>query len=128
MNRILLTLATASIFAMGCGHAALDLGAAAPAPPVANAGITASASGESATPTPASDVGSDAEPAAAANARMPGDFVVYRFSGSFRKTPLTLTQRVVARKGSVLTIDLVAVEGEDREELRVTLDEATHEV
>jgi len=40
-------------------------------------------------------------------ARKPGDFIVYRFSGSFRKAPLTLTERVVAREGAVLVIDMV---------------------
>ncbi len=127
MNRILLGLATASIFAMGCGKAALDQGALAPTPSAAK--VEASKSDEKKDATPASDVGADAEPAAAApGTRAPGDFVVYRFSGAFRKAPLTLTQRVIAKKGSLVTIDVSAVEGDDREELRVTLDEATHQV
>jgi hypothetical protein len=127
MNRILLALATASIFAMGCGRAALDQGAAAPAPSPAKVETAASKAPE--TTLASAETKSDvADAAPAAGARMPGDFVVYRFSGSFRKTPLTLTQRVIARKGQELTIDFLAVEGSDREELRVTLDETSHEV
>lgn len=126
MNRILLALATASIFAMGCGRAALDQGPAAPAPSPAKV-EAASKAQETAqeTAAPKGDIAADDH---AAGTRMPGDFVVYRFSGSFRKAPLTLTQRVIARNGAELTIDFVAVEGSDREELRVTLDETTHEV
>jgi hypothetical protein len=113
MNRTLLTLATASIFALGCGRAALDQPAAAPAPAAneAAAATKAAAPAEAAKPA----VGSEADPAAPPAARNPGDFVVYRFSGSFRSKPLTLTERVVARKGSVLTIDFVAAEGQRRE-------------
>jgi hypothetical protein len=128
MNRILLSLATASIFAMGCGRAALDQGPAAPAP----APRDASQRFEEATKAPAPaeaakpEAASDAEPtAAAASARMPGDFVVYRFTGSFRKAPLTLSERVVARKGRVVTIDFTATEGDDKQELRVRIDEGS---
>lgn len=39
--------------------------------------------------------------------RKPGDFVVHRFSGSFRKAPLRLTERVVAVEGTVMTVDVV---------------------
>src|SRR6516165_1687988 len=100
MHRTLYVLATASIFALGCGHAAESRGALAPAPAPMEA-AAAKAPAEAADPAKPA-VGSDAEPAAATTptARMPGDFVVYRFTGSFRRTPLTLTQRVVARKGS----------------------------
>src|SRR5690349_4725633 len=115
MTRTLFTLATASILALGCGHAAESRGALAPAR--ASTTLTRRPAAKAGVPTPA--VGIDAEPAAAtATLRAPGDFVVYRFTGSFRATPLTLTERVVARKGSILTIDYTAVEGADRQELR----------
>jgi hypothetical protein len=133
MNRILLTLATASIFVVGCGKAALDQEALAPTPALA-----AKADAKAAEAKPAedaakadadakADVGT-AEALAAAPApaaRMPGDFVVYRFSGSFRKTPLTLSEKVVARAGSIVTIDLSLKEGDAKEELRVKIDEAS---
>jgi hypothetical protein len=65
------------------------------------------------------------ERAAAPNpalARLPGDFVVFRYSGSFRKTPLTLTERVVAREGMVLIVDFTLADGKKEDTLRVSLD------
>lgn len=126
MNRILLTLATASMFVVGCGRAALDHEAMTPAP----------ASVEPAAPAPEKaapakdakdDIGADATPAAAPATvgRMPGDFVVYRFTGSFRKTPLTLSQKVVAREGSIITVDLSLSDGSTKDEMRVRIDEAS---
>lgn len=130
MNRILLTLATASLFVVGCGKAALDQEALSPTP-----ALTAKADAKGAEAKPAeekadaekADVGA-AEALAAAPAhaaRMPGDFVVYRFSGSFRKTPLTLSEKVIARNGSIVTIDLALKDGDKKEELRVKIDEAS---
>jgi hypothetical protein len=124
MNRTLITLATASIFALGCGRAALDQGVVTPAPAAPDAAAEAKAPAPAPAAKPA--VGSEAAPAATTSpARTPGDFVVYRFTGSFRRAPLTLTERVVAKKGSVLTIDFAAAEGDKREELRVSIDEAS---
>jgi hypothetical protein len=119
----LLSLATASIFAAGCGHAALDRGAVRPVPAKAESAALV-------TPAPGDDAeaatGSVAAPSSTTKAlRMPGDFVVYRFSGSFRRTPLTLTERVVARTGTVVTIDFTAAEGARKSELRVRIDEAS---
>lgn len=39
-----------------------------------------------------------------------GDFVVFRFSGAFRKGTITLTEKVVAKEGSVLVVDHTMVE------------------
>jgi hypothetical protein len=134
MNRTLLTLATASILATGCGRAALEQAAEAPAP-IAQAPATHAAHlslSDAALPAPADaakaapiDIAALAASAPAAATRAPGDFVVYRFTGSFRKTPLTLTEKVVAKNGSLLTLDLAAQEGAARDELRVTIDEAS---
>lgn len=127
MNRILLTLATASIFLAGCGHAAVAPEALAPTPALA-AKADAPAAGTPAQADAAKpEVGGDATPASApAHAtRMPGDFVVYRFSGSFRKAPLTLSEKVVARTGSIITIDLSLKDGDTKEELRIKIDEAS---
>jgi hypothetical protein len=123
MNRILLSLATASIFALGCGRAALDQEPATPVPSLPSVEAKATAPAEAAKP----DVGIDAEPAAApaAGARLPGDFVVYRFTGTFRRAPLTLTERVVARKGAILVVDFTASEGTSKHELRVRIDESS---
>jgi hypothetical protein len=42
--------------------------------------------------------------------RKPGDYVVFRFSGSYREAPVEMVQRVIARRGDVLIVD-VSVEG-----------------
>jgi hypothetical protein len=47
----------------------------------------------------------EAETASARPARAVGDYFVERFSGSFRRTPLTLTEEVVAAEGDLLVID-----------------------
>ncbi|APR82455.1 Hypothetical protein A7982_07804 [Minicystis rosea] len=129
MNRILLTLATASIFVVGCGRAALDHEAAAPAPALAakaDAKAKEEKSDDAKAAAAKAEVGSEATPEAPAHAaRMPGDFVVYRFSGSFRKAPLTLSEKVVARNGSVVTIDLSLKDGDKKDELRVKIDESS---
>lgn len=54
-----------------------------------------------------------------------GDFVVYRFSGSFRKgaaSPLVLTQRVLGRDGGVLSLEIVLEDGKKQEMLRIRKD------
>ncbi len=129
MHRLLLSLATASIFALGCGRAALDQGAASPLAPATPASDESAAAATATTPAESAKaaIGSDAAPATATTvaARTPGDFVVYRFTGSFRKAPLTLAERVVARKGAVVTIDFTATENHATQELRVRIDEAS---
>jgi hypothetical protein len=133
MNRILLSVAAASILATGCGRAAVQNGAEAPRPSIAKEAPQALAvPTQAGAPTPAEPATTPADgtldfsaAVGAPSARTPGDFVVYRFSGSFRKAPLTLTERVIARSGSVLTIDFTATDGKDREELRVRIDDGT---
>jgi len=136
MNRILLTLATAAVFVVGCGRAALDQGASAPAPALvekANAltgtgtgtGTGTEARADAARVPVKDEVGGETAAAPATVARVPGDFVVYRFTGSFRKAPLTLSEKVVARSGGILTIDFTAQEGDVKDELRVKFDEGS---
>src|SRR3954454_9622928 len=62
-------------------------------------------------------VASDSSSVAAAKAKQPtsedghadprkmGDFRVHRFSGSYRKSPLTLTEEVIARENGLWLID-----------------------
>jgi hypothetical protein len=52
--------------------------------------------------------------------RVIGDYVTFNFSGGYRKTPLRLTQRVVARNADRITIDYTFVEGNARTTLRAT--------
>ncbi len=125
MNRTLLTLAMASLLATGCARANLAPAAASPAPSsvekapaAATAETTTTAEGARATDATASD-------AETTGARKAGDFIVYRFTGSFRKTPLTLTERVIARSGAMLTVDITAEEGESKRQLRVKINEAS---
>lgn len=96
--------------ASGCG-------AARPPAPVAARG-THEASSSATIETHAS-----ARPAE--RALQAGDFVVYRFTGSFRKTsasPLVLTERVLGREGDVLTLELVLDDGAKKETLRIRKD------
>lgn len=54
-----------------------------------------------------------------------GDYVVYRFSGSFRKdaaSPLLLTQRVLGRDGGVLVLEVTLEDGARQETLRIRKD------
>src|SRR4051794_16355329 len=115
MKRILLTIATASIFATGCGALSAPQAPTVPSPATVEAPANAASNEAAATDAPSTPE--------ADGARVPGDFVVYRFSGSFRKTPLTLTERVIAREGGVLTIDLLAQERDQKRELRIKIDE-----
>ncbi|WP_437659462.1 hypothetical protein [Sorangium sp. So ce1182] len=120
MNRPLLFAALTSILAAGCGagigtnaRAGRPHGTAVKTAVEARRDVAKGAAGESA---PA------AEETAAA--REPGDYVAHRFSGSFRKTPLLLTQRVVAREGDVLVVDVTLEGDRETEALRVRMSDA----
>jgi len=54
----------------------------------------------------------------------PGDYVVYRFSGTFRKAaaPLVLTQRVLGRDGGVVALEVTLEDGAKQETLRIRKD------
>ncbi len=122
MNRTLLTFAMASLLATGCARANLAPTAATPASARAAKTLArdAAADAEKAAPEAAAS-----EAAEVTGARKAGDFIVYRFSGSFRKAPLTLTERVIERRGALLTVDILAEVGETKRQLRVKIDEAS---
>jgi len=108
--------------------------------------LLASACGSAATPSPttaavpAKATKPAAKPAAAAkpaetagapawSRRRPGDFVVHRFSGSFRKIPLTLSEEVVGYDDDLnLIIDYTLEEGKNKTHLRVRMDLVTEEI
>lgn len=122
MNSTLLCVALVSTLAMGCGRAAVTARAPSPAPATI---------ADAAAIKPIEENGSElaaaaSEPAAEVKApsRAVGDFIVHRFSGSFRDAPLTLTQRVIAREGDVLVIDMTLDEGGSRQMLRVRMDDS----
>jgi len=126
MTRTFLTVALASILALGCGRAALDTRAGATAMAKAkNSTEAAAAPGSDAAGAEGAGTREEADSAPAADARQPGDYVAYRFTGAFRKAPLTLTQRIVAREGDVIVVDLTLEAEGAREALRVRMsDEA----
>ena len=57
-----------------------------------------------------------------------GDYFVHRFSGSYRQTPLTLTERVVAEEEDLLVVDYTLEEGEASFMLRARIDKASGNV
>ncbi|UQA61699.1 hypothetical protein [Polyangium aurulentum] len=113
MNRILLS-ALVSMLAVGCGKAAVQTHAAVAPENAAPAVVE-----------PWASVDADKAPAKDADKpREVGDYVVYRFSGSFQKAPITLTERVVARDKDALVLDVVLDDGQKKHELRVRTSEA----
>lgn len=133
MNRILLSLALLSTLAIGCGRASTAIPASSSSSKMAHAKISDSVTSLKDPPFDP-PMGPDeivpiaslmpAKAAAVAPLRAPGDFVVHRFSGSFRDTPLTLTQRVVGREGNVLTVDMTFEEGSSKKTVRVKMDDS----
>jgi hypothetical protein len=113
MNRTLLCLATLTILLGGCGRAALT----APDHATTSARIEKAADAKSTT----------ADAQATEGARKAGDFVVYRFSGSFRKTPLTLTEKVIAREGDAIFLNVTSDDGTAKHELKIKMgDQGDH--
>lgn len=122
MNRTLLTLAMASLLATGCAGVSLAPTAATPASARTE---TPAAAAEETTAKAAPAADATASEAEMTGARKAGDFIVYRFTGSFRKAPLTLTERVIERRGAMLTVEITAEEGESKRQLRVKINEAS---
>lgn len=112
MKRVLLAASSISLLSLGCGS------------PVMNPSVTPS-SAEVRERAPI-DVALPVKPeAAAANKsvrmREPGDFVVYRFSGSYRETPVTLTQQVVGEEHGYLLVDLTVDDSGTQQHLRLRI-------
>jgi hypothetical protein len=116
MIRFLLPLA--SILALGCTQSAVQQSAAVPqATPVV---MVYDGQG---------DPYSDGSPFASGlkrdyRRRDVGDFVVYRFTGSSQKAPVTLTKRILARSGDTLEVDVILEQGKKKEKFRVKLSDA----
>lgn len=128
MNRLVLSLSALSLLVVGCAGAPQGRGASAPEAAARLALTPSSTEPTELTETRGAEGADDASADASATTketRKPGDFVVYRFSGSFRKAPLTLTERVVAREGAALVIDMTLADDAGRkDELRVRFSEA----
>ncbi|MBI4953321.1 MAG: hypothetical protein HY908_14915 [Myxococcales bacterium] len=105
---------TVSVLALGCAHAGSSMNAA-----MAPRGEEVMA--ELGLDTPGATVAVSAP----LPERQPGDFAVYRVSGNYRAQPLTITQRVVDRQGTVLLMDITLDDGNGRDTLRLRVDDAT---
>jgi hypothetical protein len=57
-----------------------------------------------------------------------GDFTVHRFSGSYQKSPLTMTEEVVAKEGALWVIDYTLEDQSGTTKLRVRFDPNTDAV
>ncbi len=94
------------------------------ATPAANASTEASEPREIDQASDPTVLGADVEVAATAtldhDRRAVGDYVTFAFSGSYRKAPLKLTQRVTARSHSAITIDYGFQDAKRSDTLRVT--------
>ena len=105
MRRPLLAAAVPlSLLALACGHAQ---------PVPARAAVP-----ETAVPAAPEPV----LPSASAPQRQVGDFFVHRFSGSFAREPLTLSEEVKAREPGAWVVDFSLTENEKVEQLRVRFD------
>lgn len=80
-----------------------------------------------AAPAPATIATRESE-AAPADRRKVGDFYVHRFSGSYEKSPLTLTEEIVAQEGGLWVVDYTFEQPSGTTRLRVRLDPKTDSV
>ncbi len=74
--------------------------------------------------TPSSAVGEGTR----TDSRKVGDFQVHRFSGSYQKSPLTMTEEVIAREAGLWVIDYTFEEQSGTTKLRVRFDPRTDSV
>lgn len=118
MNRRLLAVSALLALASGCTHAASSTNVAAPAR--ATLPLPAPAPATPSIDALAAEVVSESPKLS----QKPGDFVVYKFTGSFRKEPITLTQRVLEVKGWTLVVEYTLKDGARKRTARVTLDKA----
>lgn len=99
-----------SLLSIGCGHPVME-------PAVSSAPVNEQRKVDVVLPAQA--------PGATASAptrmREPGDFVVYRFSGSYRESPVTLTQQVVNKEHGYLIVDVSVDERGARQRLRLRI-------
>lgn len=132
MKRIIEAAAVLSVFAaIGCSptmvqpQAASDASSsAAPAADAKDAKAPAAADDEAKAEDAAKDDAKAEDTAEAAVKAAPwgaGDLVVYRFTGSFHKTPVTLTEKVTARQGEAFTLDVTYDDGKTKESIRARM-------
>jgi len=114
MRKISLTLPTLALLTMGCGHELMQ-------PQVASDREIVAVKAERDEPVELIKSAGDPEARFSEEPQV-GDFVVFRFSGSYRPQPLVLTQRVVAiPKPGELVMDVELDDGESTVRLRLRL-------
>ena len=106
LKRTLITATTLTLFGLGCATAAV-------APNVSTATVTTT---KQYTPD-------DAFEHADIVLRQPGDFVVYRFSGSYRDTPVMMRQQIVALTEKYTLMDTEIEDGSKSYRLRMRMRE-----
>ncbi len=119
MLKTVLTLSSLSLLAIGCGHTLTggQLTAAEQAEQDSpKSHVTLATQLEDTLPT--SEQG---RPAATPWSLSPGDTVVYRFSGSYRSSPLTVTHQVVKKTGRTLLLDMTLEEEGRQQRLRLRM-------
>ncbi|MBW2456134.1 MAG: hypothetical protein JRI68_16565 [Deltaproteobacteria bacterium] len=116
MKSTLLTVASLSIFAVGCGHSLMQ-------PKMAPPEAVEAAAVEQPVDVIASDGGGDTQADHHRPLQHPGDYVVHRFSGSYRDGPVTMTQRLVSRATGDLIIDVTIDDGKTEQKLRLRIDD-----
>jgi hypothetical protein len=127
MRSKLLLLSSIAALAVGCGASSIgprDTARTADTKSASSADDSDLASGELETDQPF-DEKKSLSPFAHKNV---GDFSVHRFSGSFAKKALTLTEEVRAKKGNLIVIDYTLDDGSQKTTLRVTHDIASDRV
>lgn len=130
MNKIQMALCTLPLVAAACGNAgiphptALEIGEPTPAKKTA---MRADDDMPFIEEIPGAEEVLSASPSLFAN-KLVGDRTVHRFSGSFSKSNLVLTQEVHARAGSLIVVDYTVEDGDTATKLRVTHDIGTERV
>jgi len=109
MTRTLPALAIVPLFVVACGSARTVSEPARAALPLSPAAPEAAAAPVT---TPALE---------AQALRVPGDYVVFRFTGQLQKRPVTLTERLVAQQDDVTVIDYTVDDGKSRRTMRARM-------
>jgi hypothetical protein len=116
MTRKLLITATFSFFASGCGVAATSTWKS----PDEQWSEPAKAASAKKPAQENREIAAEHEPARP----MPeaGDFTVQRYSGSFSKNPVTMTEEVIAREGDLMIVDYTLEDGRETLRFRARVD------
>jgi hypothetical protein len=116
MTRKLVAISTLSVLVSGCGAAAVSAPISAAEPPRT---LPKAAAANEPLEEPAAN--EPAQASAAAPGRKVGDFTVQRYSGSFRKNPITLTEEVIAREGDLLIVEHTFEQGAQKTRYRARI-------